>query len=101
MDVVTDQDLKLKTSSRIFGVPATSLHDHLYGKTLTRQRGNAPVLRADEEQKLVDYIFKIQDLGYSFKAVELHLKVALAIQTRATPWSATGLPGKGCHRPRA
>ena len=64
MDAVTDQGVKLKTTSQIFGVPTTSLHDHLYGKTLTKQRGNAPVLRADEEQKLVDYIFKMQDLGH-------------------------------------
>ena len=66
-----DWGVKLKIASRIFGVPATSLHDHLYGKTLTRQRGNAPVLRADEEQKLVDYIFKMRDLGHPLTAVEL------------------------------
>ena len=59
MDAVTDQGVKVKTASRIFGIPATSLHDHLYGKTLTRQRDNAPVLTAEEEKKLLDYIFKM------------------------------------------
>ena len=57
MDAVTDRGVKLKTASRIFGVPATSLCDHLYGKTISRQRGKAPVLKVDEEKKLVDHIF--------------------------------------------
>ena len=90
MDVVTDWGLKLKTTSRIFRVLATSLRDHL----LTRQRGNAPVFRVDEEHKLVDYIFKMQNLGHPLTAAELRLKVALATQTRATPCSRTGLPSK-------
>ena len=98
MDAVTNRGLKLKTSSRIFGVPTTSLYDHLYGKTCTRQRDNAPVLRRDDEQKLVDYIFMIQNLGHSLTVVQLRLKVALATQTRATPWSGTGLPNKGWLR---
>ena len=98
MDVVTDRGVKVKTASRIFGVPATSLHDHLYGKTVSRQRGKAPVLKPDEEKKLVDYIFQMQDLGHPLTAAELRFKVALAIQTRFTSWSATGLPGKGWLR---
>ena len=49
IDVITDCALKLKITSRIFEVPATSLHDHLYGKTRTKQRGNDLVLRLDEE----------------------------------------------------
>ena len=98
MDAVTDRGMKLKTTSRIFGVPATSLRDHLYGKTVSRQRGKAPVLKADEEKKLVDYIFQMQDLGHPLTTAELQLKVALATQTRFTPWSVTGLPGKGWLR---
>ena len=52
------------------------------------------MLRVDEEKKLVDYIFKMQDLGHPLTIAELRLKVALATQTRAIPWSAIGLPGK-------
>ena len=52
------------------------------------------MLRADEEKKLVDYIFKMQDLGHPLTVAELRLKVALAPQTRATPWSVTRLLGK-------
>ena len=59
MDVVTNQGLKLKATAQIFGIPTTSKRDHLYGKTHTRQRGNLPMLGADEEKKLFEYIFKI------------------------------------------
>ena len=46
----------------------------------------------------MDYIFKMQDLGHPLTPGELRLKVALATQCRKTPWSATGVPGKGWLR---
>ena len=98
MDAITDWGVKLKTMSRIFLVPATLLRDHLYSKTLSRQRSKASVLKANEEKKLVDYIFQMQDLGHPLTVAELRLKVALATQTRFTPWSAIGLPGKSWLR---
>ena len=78
MNAVTDQGMKLRAASRVFGVPATLLRDHLYGTTITRQRGNKSTLKPDKEQKLVDYVFKMQDLGHPLIPTELRLKVALA-----------------------
>ena len=51
-----------------------------------------------EEKKIVDYVFKMQDCGHPLTAAELRLKVAIATQTRSTPWSARGVPGKGWLR---
>ena len=42
----------------------------------------------------MDYLFKMQNLGHPLIPLELHLKVTIAIQTRKTPWSASGVPGK-------
>ena len=56
------------------------------------------MLRANEEQKLIDYMFKMQDLGHVLTVAELRLKVALATQTRATLWTTTGLLCKGLFR---
>ena len=84
MDAVTDHGMKVKVAARAFDIPASSLRDHLYGKTTSRQRGNLPTLKLDEEKKLVDYIFKMQDLGHPLTPAELRLKVALATQTRET-----------------
>ena len=40
-------------------------------------------------------MFKMQDPGHPLTPWELRLKVALATQTRKTPWSATRVSGKG------
>ena len=62
MNAVTNESMKVKAASWMFGIRATSLKVHLYGKTRTKQRGNHSTLKLDEEKKLVDYIFKMQDL---------------------------------------
>ena len=93
MDKITDEGMKLKVAAKIFGIPSSSLRDHLYGKTTSRQRGTKLTLKAREEKKLVDYVFKMQELGHPLIPLELRLKVATATQTRETPWSASGLPG--------
>jgi hypothetical protein len=40
----------------------------------------------------------MQDLGHPLTSGQLRLKVALATQTRETPWSAVGVPGKSWLR---
>ena len=59
LDAITDDGIKVKATSRKFGIPTSSLRDHLLGKTTSRQRDNPPTLKLDEEKKLVDYIFKM------------------------------------------
>ena len=41
MDVVIDHDMKKNAVVRAFDILATSLRDHLYGKTISRQRGTS------------------------------------------------------------
>lgn len=94
MDAVTDQGMKMREAARKFGVPNSSLRDHLYGVTRGRRRGIKPVLEQQEEKKLVDYLFQMQDLGHPLTPLQLRLKVAQATQTRDTPWSAVGVPGR-------
>jgi hypothetical protein len=57
MDVVTDHGMKVRTAARSFGIPPTSLRDHLYGKVVGRKRGSQTVLKEKEETKLVKYLF--------------------------------------------
>ena len=80
MDAIIDHGMKMKAATLAFDIPATSLRDHLYGKITSRQRGNLPTLKPNEEKKLVDYIFKMQDLGHPLTPAKLRLKVALATQ---------------------
>ena len=53
------------------------------------------MLKAREEKNLVDYVFKMQELGHPLTPLELRLKVATTTQTWETPWSASGLLGTG------
>ena len=62
----------------------SSLRDHLYGKTKTKQRGTKPILKAHEEKKLPNYVFKMQDLDHPFASIELRLNVVLATHSRST-----------------
>ena len=94
LDAITDEGMKIRTTSRAFGIPPTSLRDHLFGTVLGRRRGPKTVLTENEENKLVDYCFKMQELGHHSIPMQLKLKVAQATQTRDTPWSDIGMPGK-------
>ena len=55
-------------------------------------------LESHEEKKLVDYVFKMQDLDHPLTPMQLRLKVVVATQGRSTPWSGSGVPGKGWLR---
>ena len=98
LNSITDDGMTIRQASKLYGIPTTSIRDHLYGRTTSRQKGIKPVLTPHEENKIVDYIFKMQDRGHPLTAAELRLKVAIATQTRSIPWSARGVPGKGWLR---
>ena len=98
MNAVTDDGMPLKQTGKLFGVPSTSLRDHLYGKTRGRHRGITPSLKTHEEKKLVNYVFKMQDLGHPLTLMQLRQKAAVATQGRSTPWSGSGVSGKGWLR---
>ena len=59
MNAVSDDGMPLREAGKLFGVPTTSLRDHLYGKTKGRHRNIKPILKSHEEKKLVDYVFKM------------------------------------------
>ena len=98
MNVVTDDGMPLKEGGKLFGVPTTSLRNHLYGKTREKHRGIKPTLKSHDEKKLVDYVFKMQELGHPLTPIQLRLKVAAATKERSTPWNGSEVPSKGWLR---
>lgn len=88
---------RLRTVARHYGIPASSLHDHFYGRTLTRKRGRQGVLTVEEEGDLERYVLQMQDLGYPLTIAQLRLKVAEVVQTWETPFR-DGIPGAGWLR---
>lgn len=83
---------KLRTAARFFGIPATSLSDHVYGRTLTRKRGPNTILSEREEQALKSFMIQMQELGHPLSMHDLRHKVALITQERVTPFR-NGIPG--------
>ena len=98
LSAITDDGLKIREASRVYNIPATLLRNHLWGTTSGRHRGICPTLKHDEELKLVDFIFKMQEIRYPLTPTDLRVKVAQATQARQTSWSATSLPGGGWLR---
>ena len=82
LDAITDEGMRLRQASKVLGNPTSLLKDHLYSRTTTRQRVIKPTSMAHQEIKIVDYLFKMQDLGHPLTPNELCLKVATITQTR-------------------
>jgi hypothetical protein len=89
-----EDGIPIRTAGRVYGIPATSLRDHLFGRTLTQKRGRQGVLTVQEEAELEEYLLKMQDLGYPLTIGQLRLKVAEIVQTRPNPFTH-GIPGIG------
>ena len=83
---------KIKTTARYYDIPASSLTDHLYGRTLSRKRGPPTILKEDEESALETYMERMQNCGHPLSMEDLRLKVALITQERVTPFR-DGIPG--------
>jgi hypothetical protein len=73
---VVETRCKIHTTSRTWGVLATSLCNHLYGFTQSRKRGKARVLHKVKKHELIFYVKKMQVIGHSPTLTQLKLKVA-------------------------
>jgi hypothetical protein len=83
--------------ARYFDMPASSLRDHIYGRSTRRKRGRQGVLSVQEESDLIQYLLKMQDLGYPLTVGDLRLKVAEIIETRVNPFT-NNIPRAGWLR---
>ena len=59
MDAITYQRMKVRVVVHTFGIPMSSLRDHLYGKMMGRKRGTKTMLGQEHDGKLFDYCFKM------------------------------------------
>ena len=92
-----DAGCPLATAAKDFGIPATSLRDHFYGRTLKRKKGRQGVLTVEEEIALVRWMMEMQDHTHPISVLELRRKVAEMTQKRWTPFK-DGIPGRGWLR---
>lgn len=92
----------IRSAARDHGIPCSSLRGHVYGTTMQRRRGRKGVLTDAEEEKLVQYLLRMQELGFPLTLGQLREKVGILTQGRVTPFT-DGVPGAGwvkCFRRR-
>ena len=89
--LAVDDGAPIKTVARRYGIPTSSLRDHVFGKTISRKLGKSGVLSSEEDNELVNWSFKMQNLGYPIILSQCRLKVAEITQDRDTPFT-NGVP---------
>jgi len=89
-----EEGSKIATIGRAFGIPASSLRDHIQRRTLQRKKGRQGVLTVQEEATLVQWMLHMQDVVHSIYITELKIKVAEIIQEQWTPFT-DGILGRG------
>lgn len=87
LDAIENAGISIRGAGKWFIILASSLADHLYGRTTTLKQG----LTAEEEEGIVQWLTQMQEIGHSVTISHLKLKVAELIQTRVTPF-ARGMP---------
>ena len=71
-----EEGMRIRSASELYQIPASSLRDHLYGITIGRKRGAKSVLSSEEEEQVVQWIFRLQQLGHPITLSTLRMKVA-------------------------
>ena len=92
--LVVDNGAPIKTVARLYGIPATSLRDHVTRKTIGGKHGKSGVLSFEEENELVKWILKMQTLGHPISLSQCQLKVAEITQDQDTSF-IKGIPSPG------
>ena len=87
-----DDGLSMKKAAKENGIPYSSLRDWCYGRTRSRDHGAKPVLTAEEEVQLLDYLIAMCDAGYGLSPTALKMKVYEITKTRWMPF-CEGIPG--------
>ena len=67
----------LSVAAKFYGIPKTSLSDHIHDKTTSRKQGPTLVLKHEEEQALENYMINMAEYGHFLTTEQLKLKVAL------------------------
>ena len=87
-----DNGSRILTASQKYGIPVSTLRNHLFGLTTSRKRGKPGVLTREEEEEVVSYIKTMASIGHPLTLRQLRLKVAEMTQVRLTPFP-NGIPG--------
>ena len=82
MNAVSEQGMSVAKASHVYGIPRTTLNDHILGKVLPGAKSGAPtILSASEEQDLVEFLLHAAKMGYAKTRKEV-LNIASAMMQK-------------------
>ena len=84
--VAIERGGKIRAVARNFGIPPSTLADHVHGTILQRKKEPPSVLIESEERALEEYTLKMQEYAYPLHMDQLRLKVAEMIQEKVMPF---------------
>jgi hypothetical protein len=81
-----DAQMQIIIAAHDFGIPCSTLQNHLFGTTISRKWGKPKVLTPCEEEEFVVYnIKRMTTLSYPLTLLQLRMKVAEMTQENPTP----------------
>ena len=84
IDAVKSQSMSMRTASRVYGIPRSTLFDKLHGNTpLVFQ--SKTVLTSAEEQRLVNWVLHMSQIGYGWTRFEVIDTVKRIVETDKRP----------------
>ena len=87
-----DNGHKYSKVSAHYGIPKSSIRDHMNGRTKTRKMGPKGVLSEEEEIALCTYIEDMAECGLPLIPSQIKIKVGQMTQGRMTSFK-NGIPG--------
>lgn len=61
---ITAKEISYRDAESKYGVPRSTLYDHVAGKATSCKRGPPTVLNATEEKMIVEWALHMADIGY-------------------------------------
>ena len=97
---IKEEGLSYRKAAAQYGIPRSTLYDHVTGKAVSSKRGPPTVLTTAEEQMLVDWALHMADIGYGHTREQLcaTVKEILDKDGRENPFT-DNYPGKFNHPP--
>ena len=84
--VAIDDGYKWEEVCEHYGIPRSSLRNHMSGRTRCRKMGPPPILIKEEEETLIQCLEDMVQLGHLLNPSQLKNKVGEMTQARLTPF---------------
>ena len=89
-----DDGMGMRKASKTYGIPYITFREWCYGQRTFRKRGCNGVLAPGEEQLLVEWLIKMNEVGHGLSPTTLKMKVNEITKFSWTPFK-NGIPGRG------